>query len=129
MPPLEIQPELAADAAVRAVACQQVVAAKRVGAVRRLDLGGDAGVILADRQHLVLEAQIDQAGKIGAALDQILLDVILLKIDEGRRSTSFRPGMRPEIERLQLRIDASSEPTSGSGRVMDMLQEGLLVSQ
>ena len=83
MPALEIEPELAADTAVGPVAGQQVVTGQAVAAVRCLDLGIGACFILANRQDAVLETQVDQIGKIGATLDQILLDIILLQVDEG----------------------------------------------
>ena len=101
--PLEIQPELAADPAVRAVTGKKIVTAKRIGAVRCLDLGGDACFVLADRQHPVLEAKVDQTRKVRTAFDQILLDVILLQVDEGRELV---PVFRQQVEIIDLLIAA-----------------------
>ena len=91
MASFEIQSELTSDTAVRTITGKKIVAAKRVGAVRRLDFGSDAGVVLANRQDPVLEAEVDQIGKIGAAFDKILFNVILLQIDEGRELVPIRP--------------------------------------
>ena len=116
MPAFEIEPELAADAAVRPVAGQQIIAGQPVAAVRRLDLGIGACFILPNRMDAVLETQVDQTGKIGAAFDQILLDVILLQVDEGRKAM---PVLRQEIEIIDLlitTIDASELPCDALGK-------------
>ena len=103
MPTLEVKPELPAYAAVGPVTGQHIVTAQGVGTVRCLDLGGNAGRILRHRQHPVLEPQVDQVREVGAAFNQILLDIILLQIDEGRE---FVPILGKEVEIIDLAVAA-----------------------
>ena len=96
---VEAQAHHGADRAAHAIGGDDVLRGQPVDAIRRLDLQPHLLAILLDADDLVLPAQID-FGKIGAALDQVLLDIILLQVDEGRET----------LMRLALHLELVDQP-------------------
>ena len=99
----KIQAEMTAQTAVGTVTGQQVITFQPVGAIWCLDLCAGTVIILRDRQHTVLEPQVNQVREISAAFDQILLDIILLQIDESRK---FVAVLGQQVKAVNLRVTA-----------------------
>src|SRR5690606_885218 len=105
---LEVQPEHSAYRRASAVAGDKPRGLQFVSSVRRLD--ADARMISAQLYpgYLVFPSQIDQVGKIGGALDQILLDVILLQVDEGRHFVA-RLGQQVEAPDFAVAVEKPAD--------------------
>ena len=99
--PAKSRPQRRADGRAGAVAGEKIVGLERIGPVRRLERGTDAVRPAIQRDQPVLPSQIDEIREIGAALDQILLDVVLLEIDEGRHLVA---GLGQEVEGVDLLV-------------------------
>src|SRR5262249_15878761 len=87
-----------------------------VASVRRVD--GDSHVLgrLSDADDLVPPAQLDEAGEVAAALHQILLDIILLEVDEGRH---LMAGLGQASEGKDLAITMIEAPDFPGDALLD----------
>ena len=94
-----------------AVTGQIILRSCAVAAIGGFDLQSDMIAVVRVSDHFVAPAQIDQFGKIRNPINQILLDVILLQIDEGRH---FMAGLRQQIKAVNLVI-AMKQPAGFPG--------------
>ncbi|EWG99721.1 hypothetical protein Q427_23380 [Halomonas sp. BC04] len=92
---LALKAELITDLAVGTVGHQQVVAGQAIVAVFRADQHLAALGAAVDLGHLVLPAQVDPLGELVGTIDQILLEVVLLQVDEGRHAVAL---FRQQVE-------------------------------
>ncbi len=93
----------------RAVAGDQPVGRQIVGPVGRLDRERGMVAMVLDCDNAIAPAQID-FGAIPHPVDQMLLDVILLEINEGRHLVA---ALRQEVESVELVLaleDAATRP-------------------
>jgi len=102
----DVQAELAADGAARAVGHHQPVAVQRVGAVGRFHLQSGAAGIGRDLRDAVAPAQFDVRLR-GGALHQVLFQPVLLQVHHARAAVAGL-GLQVEAEDLALAVEGAA---------------------